>query len=74
MSTKERSDPPIAKPWPLSNQLKNLSRQPRVVILGLPYISLTRSRLIENVACPTLRVGECPLERLHGVTSRLWAR
>ena len=73
-STKKRRDPAIAETRSLSNQFKNPFGKPLIVVLGLPYISLARSRLIENVARATLRHGELPLERLHGLTSRLRAR
>ena len=73
-TTKQSCDSAIAKPRPLPNQFENLLGQPRIFILGLPYVSLTRSRLIENVARATLRNGELPLERLYGFASRLRAR
>ena len=74
IATKQHGDPAIAKSRSLSNQFQNLLGQPLIFVFGLPYISLTRSRLIENVARTTLRDGELPLERLHGITSRLRAR
>lgn len=72
-STKQHGDSAIAKPRSLSNQLKNLLGQPNIFVLGLPYKSLARSRLIEYVTGATLRDRELLLERPHRVTSRLRA-
>ena len=71
--TQKHSDPAIAKSGALSNKFQNLLGQPRIFVLGLPYISLARSRLTENVTRSTLRDRKLPLERLHGITSRLRA-
>ena len=54
IAAKEGRDPAIAEAWSLANEFENPLRQPLVFVLGLPCVSLTRSRLIEHTACPTL--------------------
>jgi hypothetical protein len=64
----ERGDPAVAEPRTLAHQLAHSSDERRFVVAPLRLASLTRPRLTQDSAGPTLGHGKLVLQLARGLS------